>query len=119
MTEAALIRVIAVLILIICMILAAAWLVRRLGLAGTSRQASSLRLLGSLGLGPRHRIAIIEADGTRLVVGLHPNGINLLHTFPPSGKPSESITSEEAPASSTAGTFKDALGRAQPPSTPQ
>ncbi|PWF21178.1 flagellar biosynthetic protein FliO [Corticimicrobacter populi] len=115
MTEAALIRVIAVLILIICMILAAAWLVRRLGLAGTSRQASSLRLLGSLGLGPRHRIAIIEADGTRLVVGLHPNGINLLHTFPPS----ESITSEEAPASSTDGTFKDALERAQPPSTPQ
>ena len=57
-----------------------AWLMRRMQrLQGGS--SANMRVVGSLGLGPRERILLIEAGETQLLVGVSAAGIQSLHVF--------------------------------------
>jgi len=86
MTDAAVLRLLASLVLIVLMILAGAWLTRRAGwLRGSSQ--SPIRLLGSQSLGGRNYVAVVQVEDARLVVGVTAQQISLLHTLPPADPP--------------------------------
>ncbi len=81
MTEAAVLRVLASLALIIVVMLALAWLARRTGwLQG--RPQHRMRILSTQRLGARAQITIVQVDDTELVLGVTPSQVNLLHKIP-------------------------------------
>lgn len=82
MTEAALLRVVGSLALIVLLILLMAWLARRSGWIRPAA-ARQIRVLGSHRLGTRSHITVVEVEGARLVLGVTPAQITLLHTVPP------------------------------------
>jgi len=86
MSDTAAIRVVLVLLLVLGLILGCAWLARRAG--WTARGAGGLlRLVGSLPLGPRAHVAVVEIEGTWLVLGVAQQGLTLLHTLPAGAAP--------------------------------
>jgi len=80
-TEAALLRIVGSLTLVVIAILVLAWIVRRTGLAHGSAQRP-LKMISSQRLGPRSHITIVQIDDTHLVLGVTPTQISLLHTLP-------------------------------------
>jgi len=82
MNEADVLRVIVSLILILMVILAGAWVVRRSGL-GRGGSPQALRVSASQNLGNRAWVAIVEVDDARLVLGITSQQVSLLHTLPP------------------------------------
>ena len=96
MEQAAYLRVVFGLIVVVVAILACAWMARRAGLLKNT-QGNGLRLISGLSLGPRQRIVVVEVDGTWLVVGVTAGNITLLHSTPAASAatpddPSESAT---------------------------
>jgi len=77
------------LLLVLALIGAAAWLLRRAGLAQTG-STSGLRLVGQLALGPRERLVIIEVADRRWLLGVSAAGISRLGTLPPASEGSAS-----------------------------
>lgn len=86
MVEADVLRMVASLAFIVLVILGGAWFMRRTGLLRAG-PAQSLRVVGSQSLGARSSVVIVQVDDARLVVGVTPQQITLLHTMPP-GDPS-------------------------------
>ncbi len=70
------------LVLVLGLILGAAWLLRRLapqrGMGG-----EVIRLRGGLALGARERLVLVEVDKVRLLVGVAPGRVQTLYVFPP------------------------------------
>jgi len=109
MTEAAVLRVALGLGLVIAAILATAWLARRSGLL--QRQGGGvLRLVGSLSLGPRQSIAVVQVRDTWLVVGVTPNTLTSLHTLP-AGTPGEPAGGEPGTGGEPPAGFAATLAR--------
>jgi flagellar protein FliO/FliZ len=81
------------LLLVLALIPAAAWLLRRAGLAQPN-SAAGLRVVAQLPLGPRERVVIIEVADRRWLLGVGAAGITRLGTLPPG--------SESAPEASNA-----------------
>lgn len=80
---------------IILLILAAGWLAKRVGIGGARRSGQEgLKVSASAALGQRERVAIVDVDGARLVLGVTAQQITLLHTLPPAAEPE----GEAAPA---------------------
>lgn len=69
------------LLFILALILGGAWVARRTGLLKTRSKATAIRVLGSQSLGGRSFISIVEVENARLVVGITPQNISLLHTL--------------------------------------
>lgn len=70
------------LVFIIGLILAAAWVFKRLGgLPGGGH--GLVRVLGGVSLGARERVVVVEVEGTRLVLGVAPGRVETLHVLPP------------------------------------
>lgn len=68
------------LLLVVGLILLLAWLARRMpGLTGTTHPG--LRVLGSVALGPRDRVVLVEVGQTQLLVGVGAGGPRTLHTL--------------------------------------
>ncbi len=67
--------------LVLGLIGAAAWLLRRAGFA-QSVSASGLRVVGQLALGPRERLVVIEVGDRRWLLGVSAAGIARLGTLP-------------------------------------
>ncbi len=68
---------------IIALILAAAWVIKRMGFAPKGNSVRGLKVSASASLGPRERVVIVEVENARLVLGVTASQINLLHTLPP------------------------------------
>jgi flagellar protein FliO/FliZ len=72
--------------LILALIPAALWLLKRTPLGGAA-SGTAMRLVGALPLAPNQRIVTVEVgsgdDRRWLVLGVTPAGINTLHTLPP------------------------------------
>jgi flagellar protein FliO/FliZ len=68
------------LLLVLVAIIAVAWLLRRMNLAGQGA-GSLLKVIGSVAIGQRERVVLIEVDDTWLVVGVGPGQIRTLHTL--------------------------------------
>ncbi len=66
--------------LVLAVIFALAWLLRRMqSLRGT--RAGSLRIHGGLPLGQKERVIWFEAGGQHFLVGVTPGQVSLLHRF--------------------------------------
>ncbi|SPW64727.1 flagellar motor switch protein FliN [Escherichia coli] len=85
-----LLQVSGALIAIIALILAAAWLVKRLGFAPKRTGVNGLKISASASLGARERVVVVDVEDARLVLGVTAGQINLLHKLPPSA-PTEEI----------------------------
>ena len=59
--------VIASLLIVVCVILAAAWLLKRTPFAGATRKDGPLKLIATLPLGPKERLMLVEADGCEVL----------------------------------------------------
>ncbi|MDQ3206450.1 MAG: flagellar biosynthetic protein FliO [Pseudomonadota bacterium] len=79
------------LLLVVGLILALAWLARRMpGAVASSGQ--SLRVLASLGVGQRERLMVVAVGQTQLLLGVGPGGTRTLHTL------TEPLPMPDAPA---------------------
>lgn len=77
-----LVQVSGALLGIIVLILAAAWVIKRLGFAPRGPRTRGLKVAASTSLGPRERVVIVEVEDARLVLGVTASQINVLHTLP-------------------------------------
>ncbi len=79
-----LIQVSGALLGIIVLILAAAWVVKRV-MPGAMRNqpASGLKVSASASLGARERVVIVNFEDARLVLGVTAQQVTLLHKLPP------------------------------------
>lgn len=75
-----LINVVFSLLLIIGVILALAWLLRRFGQGGFSNQ-QHMKVLATLPLGTRERLLVVDVSGQQLLLGVTPQQIRTLHVF--------------------------------------
>jgi flagellar protein FliO/FliZ len=89
---------------VLALIPAAAWLLRRAGLAQTS-SVCGLRVVAQLPLGPRERVVIIEVADRRWLLGVSAGGISRLGTLPPGGD------DEAAPTAGGERRFSDIIRR--------
>lgn len=119
MTEADVLRVIVTLILVLMVIMAGAWAVRRSGF-GRSGNAHALRTVAMQNLGNRAWVAVVEVEDARLVLGVTAQQVTLLHTLPPRAADASgsrdpgsmaSASDETDPAAVHSG-FSSMLGRA-------
>ena len=98
MPYSSLIAPLAAFVLILALIPAALWLLKRSPLgkfsAGGAGAAGAMRLVAALPLAPNQRIVTVEVgsgDERRwLVLGVTPAGIHTLHTLPPQAEPAAS-----------------------------
>ena len=80
-------------VLILALIPAALWLLKRSPLGGAvgNRSSSGLRLVGALALSPSQRLVTVEVgsgdDRRWLVLGLSSAGIQALHSMAPQAEP--------------------------------
>ncbi|WP_210452305.1 flagellar biosynthetic protein FliO [Pantoea ananatis] len=81
-------QVSGVLVVIIVLILACAWLARRMGFAPKKVGSRELTLTASVQVGQRERVVIVDTPDARLVLGVTAQQITHLHTLPP-GAPDE------------------------------
>lgn len=107
MSEADALRMVASLALIVLVILAGAWLMRRTGLLRAGG-GQSVRIVGAQSLGARSSIVVVQVEDARLVVGVTPQQITLLHTMPP-GDPDTAAAPTAAQQTNFAQTLRTAL----------
>lgn len=68
------------LFLVLALILAVAWVARRMG-RFQAGAGSSLKIIGGLSMGSRERIVLIQAGDTQLLVGVAPGRVQTLHVL--------------------------------------
>ncbi len=68
------------LLLIVLIILATGFLVRRLRLGGL--HTAAIKIVGSIAVGPRERVVIVEVASTWLVLGVGNGQVSRLHRLP-------------------------------------
>lgn len=84
------------LMLIIGVLLGAAWLARKVT-GGKGFGQGGMKVIGGVALGPRERLVLVEVGDTWLVIGLVPGQIRTLHQLPKGSHDSLSEpTSEDA-----------------------
>ena len=102
-------------VLILALIPAALWLLKRSPLGGASGN-SGLRLVGALALSPNQRLVTVEVgsgdDRRWLVLGVSSAGIQTLHSLPPQAE------SAAQPASKSLAGFAQLLQRQRAAQTP-
>ncbi|MFD1802613.1 flagellar biosynthetic protein FliO [Mixta tenebrionis] len=97
-TGSALTQVSSVLAIIVLLILAGAWLVKRLGFAPKRVGGpQALQIVASVQVGQRERVIIVNVEDARLVLGVTAQQITHLHTLPPQAPPQQ----EASPAAAT------------------
>lgn len=70
------------LLLVVGVILALAWLAKRMpGFGAVGGGNPALKIVGSLALGPRERVVVVDVGGTQLLLSTGPHGTRALHTL--------------------------------------
>lgn len=70
------------LILVIGLLWAVLYAMRRFGGASLSGKTAGMRVVSVLPIGPRERIMLLEVQDSWIVVGVSPAGMRTLHTLP-------------------------------------
>lgn len=68
------------LLLVVGLVFAAAWGVRRFGRLPAAG-SGTLKLLGGIAVGQRERVVLIKAGNERLLLGVAPGRVQMLHTL--------------------------------------
>lgn len=106
-------EVVLSLALVLAAIFAFAAIARRL--RGVSRSGGVvIRVISEVQLGPKERAVLLEAGGTRLLVGVAPGRVSTLHVLPASAVIEEGAAAAAAPGAPAAG-FRDLLQRLMVP----
>ncbi|QHM71487.1 flagellar biosynthetic protein FliO [Mixta intestinalis] len=104
-TGSALTQVSSVLALIVLLILACAWLMKRLGFAPKHVGGpQALNISASVQVGQRERVIIVNVDNARLVLGVTAQQITHLHTLP-----AQDPTQQEASPAAVTPDFRQLL----------
>ncbi|HJH24299.1 MAG TPA: flagellar biosynthetic protein FliO [Paenalcaligenes hominis] len=80
MTQADLLRLSLSLVVVVLLILLVAWLARRSGFMRAHSQV--IKFIASHPLGNKTSVVVVEVDQKRLVLGVSPHQVNVLHTQP-------------------------------------
>ena len=99
-----LLRVCLSLAVVIALILAAGWVLRRLQ-GGGVRAGGNLRCLESIAVGMKERVVLVEAGGKQMLLGVAPGNVRTLHVF------DEPIVVATANAVSPATAFRTVLAQ--------
>lgn len=78
---ASLLQMLLGLALVLAAIFATAWLMRRLG-PGQLAGGGAMKVLGSVAVGPRERLVLVEVGQTWLIVGVAPGRVSAVHSMP-------------------------------------
>lgn len=73
-------QVFVALVVVLLMIAAAAWMMRRFSATGFGRPGA-LRLLASVSVGQRERIVLVQAGETQMLIGVAQGSVRTLHVF--------------------------------------
>jgi len=73
-------QLILMLLLVVGLILFAAWFFRRMGQFGGAN-SQVIRYLGGISVGQRERVVLIEVGETQLLIGVAPGRVEKLHTL--------------------------------------
>jgi flagellar protein FliO/FliZ len=99
--------------LVLAAIFAFAAIARRL--RGVSRSGGVvIRVVAEVQLGPKERAVLLEAGGTRLLVGVAPGRVSTLHVLPASAVIEEGAAAAPVPGAPAAG-FRELLQRLMVP----
>jgi flagellar protein FliO/FliZ len=80
--------------LVLGLIICAAWLLKRSGLAPAMPASAAAKVVGGVSVGSRERIVVVEVGDQWIVVGVAPGRVNALTTMPKR----ESVPATGAPA---------------------
>jgi flagellar protein FliO/FliZ len=69
------------LVIVVGLIFAAGWLLKKVGPRATSTTA--VRVLGGASVGPRERVVVVQFGDQTLLLGVASGQVNLLHAAPP------------------------------------
>jgi flagellar protein FliO/FliZ len=70
------------LVVVVGVIVGAAWLLRRFNVVGTTGGAGGMKIVAGLSIGPRERILLLEIGEHWIVVGVTATQMRTLHTLP-------------------------------------
>ena len=73
-------EVMAGLIIVLLMIFALAWMVKRMG-AGSFLSNQQMKIVASVAMGTRERVVVLDVGGKQVLLGITPQNINTLHVF--------------------------------------
>ena len=71
-------QIVSSLFLVLIVIGGLAWILKRFGI-GTATSSGPIKVIATAGVGQRERVVLIEIEHTRLVLGVAPGHINVLH----------------------------------------
>ncbi|MBK5942808.1 flagellar biosynthetic protein FliO [Halorhodospira halophila] len=74
----AIVRVIVALLVVLAVIVGLSWLLRRFG-GGAVGGTGAMRVLGSLPVGQRERVVLVQVGETQLLLGVAPGRVQTLH----------------------------------------
>lgn len=95
---------------VIALILGMAWLARRVGLVRHGSGGATMKVVGSLMLGARQKVVMVEVGDTWLVLGVSAGEIRPLHTLP--AQPDAMVPAGTTAAQPMQGGFGERLMRA-------
>jgi flagellar protein FliO/FliZ len=105
----ALLQTVLGLALVLGIVFGCAWLAKRLGIQGVTRNAL-VKTVGGASLGGKERVAVVEIGDTWLVLGAAPGNVRLLHTMPAGTLPEALAATHDAGLQGNFGQrFRDAL----------
>ncbi|HHH38898.1 MAG TPA: flagellar biosynthetic protein FliO [Sedimenticola sp.] len=97
------------LLLILGLIFALAWLLRRFGRLPQGGKGL-VRVVGGVSLGPRERAVVLQVEGTRLLVGVAPGRVQTLMVLEGDAAGAGDVPEAEAAEVGFAGRLQQALG---------
>jgi len=107
----ALARIFLALVFVVVLILACGWIARRNLASVKGAVRTNMAVTSRIAVGPRGmQVMVVEVENERLVLGVTPGSINLLHTLSPRESGSQPV--ETAPGTpSFASVFNNMMGR--------
>lgn len=76
-----LLQVLVGLVIVLALMAGAAWMLKRMGMAGTGGN-SVAKVVGGVSVGNRERVVVVEVGEQWIVVGVAPGRVNALSTMP-------------------------------------
>ena len=71
-------QIVSSLFLVLIVIGGLAWILKRFGI-GTATSSGPIKVIATTGVGQRERVVVVEIENTRLVLGVAPGRVNVLH----------------------------------------
>jgi flagellar protein FliO/FliZ len=109
-TASSALRVPLALLLVIALVLCAAWFMRRM-LGGSALQAQRIQVLAQLSLGTRDRALLVRVGGQDLLLGVGAGGVRTLHAFSAPVEMPGAAASASAAAGESGSSFREILRR--------